>query len=266
MAEPAQRHAAPADETAQRLRHVLARLAMGRDDLGMWLTPTVHGEVELLARVIRETDETVLPRRMDLVSAQGLRATMTVSNRRLIAFRLTGQVAGEPAGDPSPDAIATDHVKSVLAIAADPAGIAFRQPERAPQASADATSCTARALLGAARSVAREGGMLRFLRATAPRLQSWICRIGEARKSFHGPEGARMEKLEIIEAHLARGQPGQNRRERLERPRPSCAFYPVSEGGRIVAARDEKSVLVAAVSEADAQAVLNEWRRIFGRA
>lgn len=249
-----------------RLREALNRLGMERGALLQDMRRTARGQDQALRLVIEEIDEIVLPRRIDLVSDAGLGATLIASNRRLIDLRGTGlpqtSIAEE---DGDADTAALRHVRSIRAVADRAGSIALRPVGRSSSPGSGATSCTARSLAQAGRSMGQEARINRFLERIAPRAIGWICDRGDGAEVLaQGPDDVR-DRLASLDTVLTGARHTSGRPERLERAGPTCTVLAMGPGLQAVVARDGRSRLLAAVSETDTNLVLATWTDVFGR-
>ncbi len=105
---------------ASRLKHLLERLAREKTPGRAQCRQPVQGHPELMAAVLREIDETVLPRQITLRSDANAVAHLLVSNRRLMGLTSPGQDAtgnSPPAQDP--EAAAAWYVAQLNRLFAD---------------------------------------------------------------------------------------------------------------------------------------------------
>lgn len=267
MVRPAKARQLGSEGTAQRLRGILVRLGMDRDELLADMQETATDHNNLLRILIREIDEVVLPRKMALLSDGGVEATLVVSNRRMIELR-TNDATLQPAegGDAEPEAAARAYAQTIKKIGEQAGGIALQRLGRASKSATSSTACSAARLAEVSETLSHENRVQIFLQMIQTRAKGWIMHVSEGRDIYReGPEAIllRLDALErITVAH--RGTKGSL--SRLDRAGPSCSAFALSSGMQAIVATDGNDRLLAVISNQDRVATLEDWRKVFGNA
>ena len=101
MAEIAKKSASGNDKAQQDLKNALKRLGTERTTIIAGQSSPARTGPELIRRVITEIDETILPRRVDIIADDRVVASMVVSHRRLVTLD-TGHPAPDGPAGPAP--------------------------------------------------------------------------------------------------------------------------------------------------------------------
>ena len=104
----------------------------------------------LLANLLREVDETILPRRMDVETGGQVVAHLHVAARRLVHLTLPGPQISGVGGLKAPDQIAMMFANQLLTVLTGATELTLRLSRLAPDPNAANTGCSARRLAGAA--------------------------------------------------------------------------------------------------------------------
>lgn len=139
------------DEREDRLESQLARLgaAIPRSNSGQrWLSaPDTRG---LLANLLREVDETLLPRRMVIEIHGRAVAYLNVSARRVLHLGLPGGPSSAGNGSHSPDQIASKFINQLKGVLGATTVLTLRITHLTPDPNAANMGCSARSLARAA--------------------------------------------------------------------------------------------------------------------
>lgn len=266
MRSSAKMHNAGSDETAYRLRDAFARVAMPTDALRVEKERPAQTYQELIQYLAREIDETVLPRRLVLVSGdQGL-ATLVVSNRRLIELEI-GETKIEfgADGDADADSVARTYALALKKLTVQSGPIHVRPGGRALQAATSSTACTAMRLAEFSTAARFENRMKAFLKLIHARSRGWIYRPGEGEAVAHDPDTEIHLRLKTLEQQAIDQACHKGNLSRVNRTGPVCAAFALSDEIQVIIATDGKDRLVVALPHTDVAKSIGHWKQIFGR-
>jgi hypothetical protein len=253
------------DTPVDRLRAALVRLGDPRERLLQGMHTEARGHEQALWLIIEEIDETVLPRRMDLVAETGVVGSFIASNRRLIDLTVSEGAAAPRAFETNdPDEAAQHHVEAVRSIAEITGRLALRPAGRARKPGAGATSCSTRSLLRAGQAIGQDARLTRLLDRIAPHAEGWICDYGDGRESRGDGSAAVRERLKALDKALTGSHRRDGRPERLERAEPTCSVLAMGAGTQGIVARDGRSRVLACIRPSEVARVLDIWCTIYG--
>ena len=265
MVSPAKIHQLGDTGTARQLRRALARLSMNSEELRAEMRKTATDYQDLMRLLVREIDEAVLPRKVALRSADGIEATLISSNRRVIELRSNNEaLALAAAGESQAHAVALAHARTIKNISERAGHVTLQRLGRASKSIARNTSCSAARLAEQVETLSHENRLGSFFQLVQSRAKGCVLQLSERHDIYRrGGEDIllRLDALERI-TNVQRNTNG--RLSRLERAGPSCAAYLLSRGVQAVIATDGTGKLLAAVSNDDMVAVIEDWRKIFG--
>lgn len=261
MARTAQIAPGPNDKTEQRLRKVLKRLCAERSVLSAERNTPAENGLGLVRRVIDEIDETILPRRIDIVAGGKVVGRMIASHRRLIALD-TAHPA--PEGNATPEGMARAHVETLVQIGDSHPQASLCCRGRIENVATDSQSCSVEQLAACTVAHDRAAPLDRFLGEIEDRAQGWI-RL-EERTTILGSGGsgdlvARLADLGrlVVEKRMYKGS-----LSRLKRSEPTCSVLPFSRTLRAVVASDSDDYVIALLHHEDVAGTLADWQRFYG--
>ncbi len=262
MAKPTSVHRLGVGDCAHRLRNVLLRLAMDRDELLAEMCQTATDDKSLMRLIAREINEVVLPREIALRSEDGGLVTLTASNRRVTELQ-DGGVAVLPPGEVEPDDVARAYAQAITTLGQRAGCIALKNSRRAPQAVTNICACSA-SLLAEAGNILTAGSRMRaFLDLVQARVSGWVLQLtGDQATRHNGPQDVldRLVLLHTITAdHGARNGPLNV----LDRTGPICVALTLSPGLQAIIATDGGDSLMLAVPDCFMSAVLENWQAGF---
>lgn len=255
------------EETARHLRGALVRLGMDRDELLANMRETATDHQSLLRIIMREIDEAVLPRKMALLSDSGIEAMLVASNRRLIELRTNDTVQQKAeGGDTEPEDAARAYAQTIKKIGQQAAGTALQRMGRALNPSTSGKSCSAARLAEVSETLSPETRMHDFLKMIQPRAKGWIMHASEGRDICCEGPGAILLRLEKLEGITIANRGAKATLRRLDKAGPSCSAFALAPGLQAIVAAESTDCLLAAISNQDRIAALEDWQNIFGKA
>ncbi|SEN74631.1 hypothetical protein SAMN04488077_1275 [Roseovarius tolerans] len=253
------------EETAHHLRGALVRLGMDREELLADIRETATDHEGLLRIIMREIDEVVLSRKLAVLSEDGIEATFVVSNRRLIELRTND--TNQPdvnGGGTEPEVAALAYAQSIKKIGGQAAGVTLQHIGRASKLPTSSTACSAVCLSEISETLGRENRMHNFFRMIRTRAKGWIVLVSEGTDVWReGPE-AILVRLDTLERITAANRETEGSLRRLYRAGPSCSAFAMTPEIQAIVAKNGKDRLLAAVSNQDVIAIMEDWREVFG--
>lgn len=247
-------------ESAERLKSILLRLNMDAKTLQAGPRESSGDGASLILRVAQEIDETILPRRIDIVADGRVAATLVASNRRLLALQ-TEPPTPLPDSD-SPEAVTQAYARVLLQIAAQAGHTELRRHGRATGATTNHSSCSAAQLAAFAADTSPEQPLKRFLNDIGSHAHAWLAIADDgARTSFGGQDQYRAQ-LTALEQFTAQSRGKKTGLRHLRRSGPTCTVLALSPGLRAIIASDADERILLAVPEDHTARVLSKWQQI----
>ncbi|MCA0869801.1 hypothetical protein LCL97_03090 [Seohaeicola saemankumensis] len=236
-------------------RFVLAGSEAAHDGAGNRGGDPVSAALRL---ILREIDETVLPRYLTVYDSDRPLARLVVSNRRLFALECEGTAATEAPSDPP--AAARVFVKGLRNLATTATALRIRTSGRALEIGHSGVSCSA-SHLAAAAGLSENGG-------DADRLDAFVDQVkpfchGWARCGLQDTETGGDAELADHLIGLSETGYGLARSARVAPSRPECAILPLPEEVSLVVAADGRRRLIAVIPTETAPDVLSVWAGIY---
>ena len=212
-----------------------------------------------MSLIAREINETVLPRRIEVLNGSRVIARLLVSNRRLYA--LETEDGADPADPADPQEAASIFALTLQKLTHGLDDVRFRPLAEEFDKADYPTSCAARALAMAAgvplgdRSTLK--GLEPFRDALAPLTRAWL--LDTASDGEHtGGDGELVSRLQAVRSEMQTA-----RKSRFDTRAASCTILPVAEGRAILIAAAGKQHFFAVIGQDDMQAVISAWQRQF---
>lgn len=261
MARTAQITPGPNDKAEQRLRKVLKRLCAERTALSAERNTPAENGLGLVRRVIDEIDETILPRRIDIVAGDQVVGRMIASHRRLIALD-TAHPA--PESNATPEGMARAHVETLVQIGDSHPQASLCCRGRIENVATDSQSCSVEQLAACTVADDRTEPLERFLGEIEDRAQGWI-RLG-GRTTILGSGGSQdlVVRLADLGQLVAEKRMYKGSLSRLKRNEPTCSILPFSRTLRAVVASDSDDYVIAVLHHEDVTGTLADWQRFYG--
>ena len=252
------------DTTAHRLRDAFSRVAMSKTELRTECTRHVSSYNQLIERLSREIDETVLARALGLYSEDNLAATLVISNRRLTRLEIDGdKVEVDCDGDPAPEDAARAFALALRKLCARSDVMTLRVVGRAPHASSSAMACSAAHLAQFNDDVSFENQLKSFLKNIHADSRGWIFWPEDGPPVAHDPDPDLLDNLKALD-QKAQAQAHDNRQlSRLKTTSPICSAFAMGEDMHVLIASASKDRLVAAMPQSKLHFALQQWQRVF---
>lgn len=253
-------------ETGTRIRGIIERSTIPRPELRAESEQKISGYVELIERLMREIDETILPRRLGLFSGGDQVAVVTVSNRRLLDLEIDGHKVDPGADtDSSPETFARIHAQALKVLSVRSGSLTLRVIGRAPQALASGASCLAHHLAAFRDTACLVNRLETFLEHVHPRSRGWILRIADAEDTRNAPEREVFQRLTILAQNVSTRNGSRERCGNVNWSGPLCTSFRMSDDMRALIASEGNDWLIAALPEREVSSAMARWTAIYGR-
>lgn len=214
-----------------------------------------------MLKILREIDETVLPRYLTVFDGDTAVARLLVSNRRLMEVDVEGEADTAAVADP--EAAARVFARRLRHVAGQCQQLDIRVTGRDLITGHSGISCSAAQLAAvaglSAPGAARQDRMNRFLERVKPLVKAWVQTGTHSGEEAEGGDTDLAERLR----NLSRDGYGQVRRGRVSPGRPDCAVLPLSGIESLVCASDGDARVLALVSGGAAADILAAWSEIY---
>ena len=250
-------------DTRHRLRDTFARVIAPKRNRDHTRDTSASSYEHLIRLLAAQIDETVLPRKFELISDAEVVATLVVSNRRLIALTI-GEVCVGASGSGDQDAtdVARGYAQALKTLSADHEVISLRSAGRAFEAVTSGTACSAKRLAGFGDPSCFENQTKLFLEQLHGRSLGWIYTASQDEPVGYDPDDAVFAALH--ELHEALEQSDQTDAQSLRKAEPNCTAFAISQGVQALIATERGRRLVIALPEAQSGDALLAWRALFG--
>lgn len=211
-----------------------------------------------LRLILREIDETVLPRHLTVFDGDHPMARLVVSNRRLLALEYDQDTASEPPSDS--EAAARLFARQLRKLTSRARSLGLRATGRASDIGIAGVSCSAQRLAQAAGLSETEGGTNQldaFLDHVKPFSHGWA-RTGEDADSKGGDADLSFQLAELIASGY-----GQPRPVGVAPLRPECAVLPLPEEVSLVMATEGRRRLLAVIPTVSSPEIMSFWAGIY---
>lgn len=248
-----------ADDRDSALKQVLVRFAADASSLIAEKKDASEGRADLLHSLLREIDETILPRQLTLYFDQQMVAELTVSHRRLLSLDLSG--VSSPAGNQT--SIAQIYAQRLRQLVSSNKGTGFRITRQPCEISAESESCSARLLTDTLATQQGQGRLRSFMSSIEPDAEAWVLHDDSTEKTdSFGPDDQIQRLTDLAKTDIAA------RQKRRPTPRvpdqaPSCMVLTMSPGKRVIVACDRNEILLLTLSVQNLNAAMQAWRSIF---
>ena len=240
-----------------RLARVLTRLA----EPGQGLPSVVDGGAnEILAVLLREIEETVMPRRLSLFDGANLLIRLVISNRRLVSTRLPD--GPEVAAPVEPRAAAQLWAGQINTALRDVRSARFAYERSSEHEVADAVGCSAAMLAKAAGLTPPAPEAPRtlsdFFSVIGGFAIAWIFMPTKGSGDTRGGDAALVVRLSEFAARArSEGKP------RLGPAQPECVILPLAGGINFVSASLGDEELFAFIPASRVSQAISAWQKRF---
>ncbi|MEX0338381.1 MAG: hypothetical protein AB3N11_05000 [Arenibacterium sp.] len=246
------------DQTGSRLRQVIARAAEARARAPDQLVSRKGDPDRLLVSLLREVDETVLPRMITLENDKGARARLAVSNRRLCAVEIPGHP--DAGGSVPNDKVAQVFVARLRGFLDGCEQIKMSRKRSIGAEGEDGASCSA---LKLARSggiplsqLGYAAGLNGFLQAVAPTARTWLYLPARGKEP---QQGGATEFLPVLSAFHEEAR--ALRKGQIADARPHCTVLDLNDALILVRAQAGGDALLALAPASAKLAIMSAWQK-----
>jgi hypothetical protein len=245
-----------AERSGSQLLRVIARAAEARLCAPDRLTARAGEPDRLLVSLLREVDETVLPRVLELETDSGAQARLAVSNRRLCSVGVSGE-AEEIAG---PEDAAQVFLSRLRRFLGNSQWVKVRRHRSIGAEGEEAASCSALHLARCGgiplAQLGYAAGLDGLLQAVSAMALTWLYLLGRGREAQHGGDAADLAVLSAFNEAARAMRKGQ-----IANPRPHCTVLDVSGARILLRAQAGGETLVMLASAQDKQAIMAAWQK-----
>ena len=218
----------------------------------------------LVDQVIREVDETVLPRRFEVLIEDRICACLFISNRRLIDMEVSGTPVLPRAGtDITADTAARAYVAALRDLGDDTSRPNLRLAGRTVIATAGDAACSAMHLWQAAGTPGGENRLQTLLERLAPLAEGWSASFGAQRLADPKQPSELALRLQKIEGSLPPAARKSAQYERLDHGTPACTALPLSADMTLILACHGTDWVLIALRTAEMPNALRLWQNLF---
>lgn len=262
MAMAAKAGSSEGSEAVSRLTEVIGRFARSRTKDGV--ANGVAPQMSFVERVLREIDETVLPRRIVVQSGRRVVARLLVSQRRLFAVRIEekpGDTTGPEPGDPAQAArmFAARLQKALHGISDMRMTVARSNFEPGT----DRVGCSVAGLafaMGVRIGQARATDLEALRRVVIARADAWLHQRNDTGQPEADGDIALIAELHLMAAEATARAVQSGARRRIGANAPSCTLFPVAAGKVALSAQADADLLLAILPEAEIQPLIAAWQ------
>ena len=234
------------------LRHALARLTRNSADFADERR-AIHPDLpQLMQAILREVDETVLPRRYMISGRAGPLVCLSVVSRRLVAVEpsITGEDPDTTRTGPS----AVQFLQMIEAACAGGGPFTLAPAGRDERVSEAGQSCTAQDLRDALGTGSASGKVQAFFNRHHPNTVSWLF-VADDGPQFGGD--ARHQDVLTTLADRAR-TPAPDRVGTVVKP--TCTVLPLGDDHRVIISSDQTALYLCVVTPEQAVTATAAWR------
>ncbi|UYV36578.1 hypothetical protein N4R57_16455 [Rhodobacteraceae bacterium D3-12] len=247
---------------SRRLRETLQRTAMERDAvLAEAHKPITDGDA-LLRSVIEEIDGAILPRKIAVVSPNGVEAAMVLANRRMLELGSTGAEI-EPDGDSDGRLASLTYAQVLRKIGEVTPGVSLKRLGRAVAPTTSSASCSAATLEQASARLQRGNRLLAFFQSVRGCAKACVLHQGADKGVRQGGQKDLLQRLDLLDRIAETQHATRKGLKTLGRAEPTCIVQTLGAGHQMVIATDGDERLLAAIGAADCASVLSTWQFIY---
>lgn len=251
------RHSPAHDTTAtsEPLRRALARL---NADLADYLDTPLQDMAQVWDAVLREIDETVLPRRFALANDAGVLAHLSITSRRLIGVQLPGHDTVSDTAPPS-----TQFAKLIARACAAGGPFHLNLSDRDGAISEAGQSCTVEDLRSAISNLPTENQLHGFSGQIEPMALAWLFFADAKTDPHHGGDATHFTLLAELAAKTRRDAAGRAGPAAKIAAKPSCTVLPLDDTQCIAIATDGNTLFLAVLSREHGATAADHWTALY---
>lgn len=250
-----------------RLAHTLVRFANVPQCHSEATYSLRHGNINLLRAVLNEIDETVLPRVITLTGDTKAKATLTISNRRLVSIDFNDEATGHADQLPSdPASAAKYYISKLLSMFDRCSTMTLQGCGRAPANEIAGLSCSARSLADAADLKDFDSylnpSLHGFLESIKSLAGAWIesNSLTDAHECF-GPRDL-IKKLNYLDRASLDGGDAFEQARRFGWREPSCSLLPINNSDLLTIVVDRTTKLMALTMVSEKETIGKNWHTV----
>jgi len=247
------------DDRDSALKQALARFATDASCLSVEKKDALAGRADLLHSLLREIDETILPRRLTLYFDHQVVAELTVSHRRLLSLDLTG--ASSPAGNQT--SIAQIYAQRLRQLVLSNTGTGFRITRQPCETGIESESCSAKLLMDTLAAQQDQSHLRGFLSLVGHDAEAWIFLDSSAGQTDSSGPDALIQRLSGLAGSDAAARQRRNPTVRVPDQAPSCMVLRMSPEMRVIIAWHQSEVLLVALPAQTLDNAMQAWRGLF---
>ncbi|MFC4667477.1 hypothetical protein ACFO5X_02820 [Seohaeicola nanhaiensis] len=249
-----------------RLAHVIERFAEESPALARTRRARAGDGESLMVMLLREIDETVLPRRIVLIADGVEVAQMAVSNRRVSGLKIVGERPTTARLEPGdPESAARLYAHRLQTLFERSGRMQLRVDRNIGPIESDSLSCSARnlaACIGLSLGPCGGSGDIRdFLRGIESFALAWMLLVSRTGEEHHrGPDDlvAGLRAFRTLEQKAALAS--------IRASLPGCLMLPLPDQRLLLKATVGMDQALAVLPKDAAVPAMDAWRKVFGAA
>lgn len=250
-----------ADDRDSALQQTLARFAADASSLLAEKQDAFEGRADLLHSLLREIDETILPRQLTLHFDQQVVAELTVSHRRLLSLDLTG--VSSPVGNQT--SITQIYAQRLRQLVLSNKGTGFRITRQPCEIGAESESCSAKLLMDTLATQQGQGRLRSFMSTVETDAEAWVFQDDSSKKTdSFGPDD-QIQRLTDLANSDAAARQKRRPTPRVPDQAPSCTVLTISPDKRVIVACDRNEILLLTLPSQNLDTAMQAWRSIFAQ-
>ena len=260
--QPLKRSHPDSTATADRsLRHVVERLTINCTEFLSESRAPANDISQLWQAVLREVEETVLPRSFELTNKDGTLAHLTIASRRLVAVRLEGHDPGTGIPD---NVTAAAHFMRQLETACKVGGPFYLKRAGGDETPSDAgASCTAEDLRGLLPDTTTASRLHEYFRHVEPSAEAWLFLDEGEAEAMQGGQDAFCDMLRELAREVRRQSAIRAGLAGKLASKPSCTLLPFGDDRCVVTASDQQALFLAIQPIQDLSASAENWNALY---
>ncbi|MDU8927834.1 hypothetical protein RXV86_10605 [Alisedimentitalea sp. MJ-SS2] len=219
---------------------------------------TLMGDMaQVMQAILREIDETILPRRFDLADDSGPIAHLSIASRRLVRV-------GLPGDDNSceiPETTTAAAYFTILLERACKAGGPFRLERigRDDTISDSGQSCSVQDMRDALATMSMAGKPHALFKQIEPTAISWVFIEGNDAEPRQGGTADHFDMLANLASNERRQAGVHTRLAGKLAAKPTCTILPLGDALRVIVASDQEALLLAVLTVEQVAQVVETW-------
>ena len=269
MAQTLRKNNVTDHDGSSRLHDVIRRFIEVTHTLAGDWTIDANGIDELMLTLLREIDETMLPRAFSISTDTGMSARMLISNRRLICLDIDSNARSTDQSLPTdPEAAANLYARQLQDVFHRSREIRFRSTGRENEAMATSISCSAQGLAESfgipLNSQSKPNKLDEFIRKVEPfALASVRVSSGQQDQDVHGSDQM-VSLLTALVQRRAKTAPHHTQPPQIASAQPRCEIVQLNDALSLVQAFEQDEKILFLVGAEEIGNVSTNWQRVYG--